>query len=196
MRKGRSVLLILIGLLVSYRLIKQVDHDFIFDTIINGVLVIVAIVIFAWNVIRDRKDFKQNKRWYAFLPSIIGLLIFILLSATLLALSLRDISPSKLYCVTKIVDFNGASIDFREDGTYKLTSWCLGADCYRGHYTIQDSIIKLDKKEIEKIIVSDQLLIRSDGEIDTAGNREKSIYQLDDNGSIIAQATDFRVIKK
>lgn len=196
MGKGRSVFLILIGLLISYRLVRQVDHDFIFDNLINSVIVIVGITVLVWNIIKDMEDFKQNRLWKAFLSSIAGFSIIIVLSATLFLLRLRDRSPVKMNCVAKIVDFNGVSIDFRVDGTYKLTSWCLGSDNHRGQYIMHDSVILLDKNEIGAIIKSNKLLIRADGEKDSLGNIEKSVYQMDENGQIIAHAIDFRIINK
>src|SRR6185295_7110522 len=107
---------------------------------------------------------------------------------------------SKLYCVTKQNDFNGVSIDFREDGTYKMTSWSLGADYYRGTYTMKDSIITLDKSKIENAIVSNRLVVRPEIEIyekDSFPGKDtvyqKSIYQIDENGKVISGATDFVV---
>jgi hypothetical protein len=142
------------------------------------------------------KEYKTNKSLVSFISTALGLTICIGLAATLLILAQRDKSPTKIYCVTKIVDFNGAAIDFREDGTYKLTSWCLGFDNYRGTYTKTDSIITLDKRAIEGIVESKKLLIRQDGEVDSLGNVAKSIYQIDDNGQIIRNAIDFTVLDK
>lgn len=195
MRKIRASVLILISLFISYRLIRQVDHDLVFDTEINAALGIVGGVIFIRTAIGDRTEFLKTKTWKAFFPTIIGLSIFGSLEIILFKLKHRDEAASILCCVTRNNDFNGASIDFRADSTYKLTSWCLGANYYRGNYTMHDSIIMLDKKEIEKVIVSNKLLLRTDESIDAAGNREKSVYQVDDKDKIIAGAVDFILIK-
>jgi len=196
----RSVLITAIGLFSCYQFIKRVDHEFALDFIPLGIVSLIAIIVFIWTIFRDRKEYLKSKSKVDFLPTIIGMTILLGLFTTFYILDLRDKSPSKLYCVTKIVDFNGASIDFREDGTYKLTSWCLGADYYRGTYTIQDSIITLDKSAIEKIIESNRLLIRQEVEIYEKDNIpgkdtvfQKSVYQIDKSGNIIHRAIDFIV---
>ena len=196
----RSVLIAVVGLFTCYQFIKRVDHEFALDYIPLGIISLIAIIVFVWTIFRDCEEFLKSKRKTNFIPTIIGITILFTMFTTFHILDLRDNSQSKLYCVTKIVDFNGASIDFRQDGTYKLTSWCLGADYYRGNYTIQDSIITLDKSTIEKIIESNRLLIRPETKIyekdsipgvDTVF--QKSIYQIDKSGRILDGAIDFIV---
>lgn len=159
-------------------------------------LSLVALGVFVWTLLKDRKEYTRVKNLTAFIPTALGVFISIGLLTTIFILQQRDKSPTKLYCVSKIVDFNGVSIDFREDGTYKLTSWCLGADYYRGSYTMTDSIITLDKSTIEKVIESNRLLIRQDGVTNRLGNKEKSIYQIGEDGQVIRNAIDFRVLDK
>ncbi len=175
-----------VGLFTYYQFIKRVDHEFAFDFIPLGIVSFIAIIVFVWTIFLDRKEYSKSKSKADFLPTIIGTTILLGLFTTFYILDLRDKSPSRLYCVTKIVDFNGAAIDFREDGTYKLTSWCLGANYYRGTYTLQDSVITLDKSEIEKIIESNRLLIRQE-----VG--QKSVYQINKDGQVIERAIDFVV---
>jgi hypothetical protein len=187
-------LILAAGWLLSYRLIRQADHDFIFDVEINSGLSVMALGLLLWIMLKDRREYIRSRTMTAFIPGALGLLTGIGLLTILFLLQQRDKSPSSLYCVSKIVDFNGASIDFREDGTYKLTSWCLGADYYRGSYTRQDSMITLDKSAIEKVIESNKLLVRQDGETDRLGNPGRSVYQIDREGRIIESAVDFRVL--
>lgn len=168
----------------------------IFDDEQNHIYGFVAICIFIVVLLFDIRQFKKSKKWASFTSSVIGLTIAFGLFTTLYILKQRDNSPSKIYCVTKMNDFNGISIDFREDGTYKLTSWSLGADIYRGKYKIKDSIITIDKSKIENAITSKRFVIRQDGEIDSSGIQEKSVYQIDDQGQLIKQSVDFRVIDK
>lgn len=190
----KIIVMLLVGVYLNYRLIAQADHDSIFDDIINLALGAASIGLFVLIFLSDKKQYRKIKSRAAFIPTVTGLFTAVTLVVTHLLLLQRDKSPSKLYCVSKITDFNGVSIDFREDGTYKLTSWCLGADVYRGLYTIKDSIITLDKNNIHNFIESNRLLIRQDGETDSLGNREKSIYQIDKNGQIIKTGNDFRII--
>jgi hypothetical protein len=190
----KIIVMLSVGVYLNYRLIAQADHYSIFDAEINVALGAIALGIFAWVLLTDNKEYRKIKSWAAFIPTVTGLFTAVTLVVTHLLLLQRDKSPSKLYCVSRIVDFNGVFIDFREDGTYKLTSWCLGADIYRGVYTRKDSIITLDKNNIDNVIESNKLLIRQDGETDSLGNRERSIYQIDKNGQVIKTGNDFRVI--
>ena len=194
----RSGLITVTGLITCYNFIKHVDHWFIFDSIILLAVGTIATIILLWTIYKDSKDFSKSKKITDFVPTFIGSTLLLGLLTTIFILNQRDSSPSKLYAVTKIVDFNGAAIDFREDGTYKLSSWCMGADYYRGAYTMQDSIITLDKSEIEKIIESNRLVVRPEIEIYNKESRidtvhQKSVYQIDKDGKVIWNAIDFIV---
>lgn len=191
----KIIVMLSVGAYLNFYIVDKADHDFIFDDIINLALGAASIGLFVLIFLSDKKQYRKIKSRAAFIPTVTGLFAAVSLLVTHLLLLQMDKSPSKLYCVTKITDFNGVSIDFRKDGTYKLTSWCLGADVYRGLYTIKDSIITLDKNNINNFIESNKLLIRQDGETDSLGNRERSIYQIDKNGQVIKTGNDFRVIE-
>jgi len=196
----RSALIAVTGLFICFQFICRIDHEFIFDFIILFAVATGAAIIFMWTISKDRKEYSRSKKLVDFAPTFIGSAILLGLLTTIFILNQRDNSRSKLYCVTKQNDFNGVSIDFREDGTYKMTSWSLGADYYRGTYTMKDSIITLDKSKIENAIVSNRLVVRPEIEIyekDSFPGKDtvyqKSIYQIDENGKVISGATDFVV---
>jgi hypothetical protein len=184
-----------VGLYISYKTISNLDHEGLFDKEQNIFYGIVATITFLTIGFFDKKQFSKTKKWNSFIATLIGFTILVGHFLVLSSFKQRDNSPSEIYCVTKITDFNGVSIDFRKDGTYKLTSWCLGADIYRGKFTIKDSIITIDKSKIENCIVSNRFVIRQDGEIDSTGKQEKSIYQIDQQGQIINRSTDFRIVE-
>jgi hypothetical protein len=191
----RILIIALAGCYISYQTIPQLNHEDLFEHEGNIFYGVVAAIIFLIVLFFDTKQFRQTKKWKSFVATFIGISILIGHFMVLHSLKQIDNSPSQIYCVTKMNDFNGVSIDFRKDGTYKLTSWCLGADIYRGKYSIKDSIITLDKSTIENTIISDRLLMRQDGDIDSSsGIRERSIYQIDKQGQIINASTDFRVV--
>ena len=192
----RVILISIFGLIILYRELSRIDNTFFLDDFINLVIEVIALVLFIWVIFKDRKQYLVDKKWIAFLPTILGLLFIFGLVITLYIFGLRDKSPVKFSCVSKIVDFNGVRIDFREDGTYKLNNFSMGSKFFRGNYTIKDSVITLDKMSIDKVIESNKLVIRTDGEKDSIGNIEKSIYQIDPNGKVIGRAIDFRLIEK
>jgi hypothetical protein len=41
-------------------------------------------------------------------------------------------------------DFNGQSLQLREDSTFRFCDLCLGETCFEGKYSIDDSVIVLD----------------------------------------------------
>ncbi len=185
----------MVGLYISYQTITNLDHEDLFDKEGNIFYVVIATITFLTVAFFDKRQFSKTKNWKSFSATLIGLTIIVGHFLVLHSFKQRDKSPSQIYCVTKISDFNGVSIDFRKDGTYKLTSWSLGADIYRGKFTIKDSIITIDKSKIENCIVSNRFVIRQDGEIDSTGKREKSVYQIDQQGQVINRSTDFRIIE-
>ena len=191
----RVLVISLLGIVIFYRKIGEIDNTFIMDSIINFGLEFIFIVFLIWTIFKDRNDYRKNNIWTAFLPTIIGFIIIIGFESTLYIFDLRDKSPVKFSCVSKIVDFNGVHIDFREDGTYKLDNYCFGSNFYRGKYSMHDSTITLDKSNIDKVIESDRLLIRADGDKDSNGIVIKSIYQIDKQGKVINGAVDYRILE-
>jgi len=188
-------------MLVHLYVIRSVDHFFVFDIIPHLAVGLFSIIIFILVAYRDRREYKTTGKGIAFIASFAEILSIASLVVTVYFLNQRDNSPSKLHCVTRIIDFNGVSIDFREDGTYKLTSWCMGADIYRGQYRIDDSVITLDKNKIEHTIVSSKLVIGIERVIykrDSIPGMDtffrKYVYQIDAKGKRIEHATDFIVL--
>ena len=184
----------LVGFYISYQTISNLDHEDLFDKEVNIFYGIVAAITLLLVFAFEKRLYSETKKLNSFIATFIGLTIILGHFLILSSYKQRDKTPSQIYCVTKITDFNGVSIDFRKNGTYKLTSWSLGADIYRGNFTIKDSIITIDKSRIENCIVSNRFVIRQDGEIDSTGKQEKSIYQIDQQGRIINRSTDFRVV--
>ena len=190
----RISIIILVGVYISYKTISSLDHEFLFDEEQNVFYGVIATFTFFAVAFFEGKQFVRTKKWNSFIATFVGLTILAGHFLILNSFKQRDNSPSEIYCVTKMNDFNGVSLDFRKDGTYKLTSWSLGADIYRGKFTIKDSIITIDKSKIESCIVSNKFVISQDGEIDSTGKKEKSIYQIDQQGQVINRSTDFRII--
>ncbi|MDD2476360.1 MAG: hypothetical protein PHI32_10650 [Dysgonamonadaceae bacterium] len=200
----RSLFIGLIGLGITLLFVRGSNHEnFIYD-IFLGFVSLIALTLWVMVIIKDLRDYKTTNKKNSFIPTAVGLIFVISLFLTIHFLNLRDKSPTKLFIVCKIIDFNGVSIDFRENGTYKLTSWALFyAEYYRGTYMIEDSIIILDKSKIENTIKSNRLVIRPEMKIydnDSTPSKDtiyvKSVYQIDENGNIIKNATAFDVRKE
>ena len=77
-------------------------------------------------------------------------------------------------------DINGFSLEFRKDGTYKFCNYSvLGGKYFRGKYLLKDSIITLDRNNIDDVIKSNQLAIRKISE--NYKGREYKIVQINKN---------------
>ncbi len=88
---------------------------------------------------------------------------------------------------------HGVYADFKTDGTYiiKSGSWASKIHVY-GKYTLQDSIIEIDRPGIDQILVSNRLLLRNTNFEDEMKNRafnrirtEKYLVQIDNRGELI-----------
>lgn len=189
MDRALKILIILItGLVCFYRVLRQADHTMILDEALNYGLAALGLVVLLRAVLSDRRDYRRRKNRQAFVPTGLCLLIGGLLLITYFLLRQRDRSPVRLSLVTQTNDFNGLAIDFREDGTYKLTIWSIGADYYRGTYSLSDSIITLNNAGLERTLPGNRLLIRAEGEPDSSGNRERFVYPIDASGRMIPEA--------
>jgi hypothetical protein len=174
----------IIGGFILYKIIKDADNTSIVDGILLGGLILIYVWIFFANIHYDRKKYRLTFSKISFLPSIIGTILFLSFIITQLLLDSRD-SSKILLQANKDGGFNGCGFEFREDGSYKFFNGSgLGEDCFRGRYAIKDSIIMLDKSEIDNVIETNRLLIR---------DSERIIYQIDSNNRIILKATNFNI---
>ena len=83
-------------------------------------------------------------------------------------------------------DVNGFSLEFREDGTYKFFNYSFfGGKYYRGKYTLRDSILILDKNNIDNVIRTTKLVIRNFN--DNVGKKISRIVQIDNNHNHIEE---------
>jgi len=194
MKKSSSILifslLIIIGVYYLYFSVRNIDNTFIFDGVIYFLLILLFIVFYIITFRNDFKTFKVLKNYKSFLFTAIGSLIIILNIGCHLYLSSRDNSEVVLKAFYD-GDYNGSSLEFRKDGTYKFGNGSgLGVSIQRGYYSMNDSIITLDKDDIDKVIESKTLVIRSE-----LSGTDVKILQIDKNFNLIAKATEFRVVQ-
>lgn len=188
-KRDRSILVIIVGAIAMYQFIKQADHWTILDVFIDIILGIVVLAVFTWVIYKDLKENKHNTFKSIRTPGIF--IISFIIAGTILYL--RD-SSSVILTADSKDDLSGASIDFRKDGTYKLSSYSIfGADFFRGRYTIKDSIITLDRSEIDGVIKSNRLAIRTGN---SEHDEKKEIYQLDVESNVLTNASVFFINNK
>jgi hypothetical protein len=181
----------LVGLAGLCLAIWTIDHGYLFDSFIYLVLEIGAGLFLIWTLYNDWKTSERNYIDRPWLPSLTGFLFSIAILATIFILSGRDNTRSLLSFTTG-QDLNSVSIDFRTDGTYKLGSYSKRASTIlRGKYTMNDSLITLDKNRIGKIILSSHLLIRP---FDSDTTMVRSLFQVSETGQILDSAPVFYLL--
>lgn len=182
--------LIIIGFYYILWTVQNADTEMIFDGIVYGFLILMFLIFLGFAIKEDLKKYKSDKNWKSFFPTIIGIAFLISFFVVNINLSWRDNSPIIIQAGYD-GGFNGAWFEFREDGTYKFGNHAgIGADYFRGKYELKDSIITLDKNEIDKVIKTNKLAIRNDVYGDSVS---KIIIQIDENHKIVDKEIKFRV---
>ena len=185
--------LLIIGFYYNFWVIQNADKEMVFQEFVYGGLILIFLILLGISLRKDILKYKEAKNWKSFFPTIIGMTILLSFLASSLVLKIRDNSPVIIQAGYD-GGFNGAWFDFRKDGTYKFAnSGGIGADFFRGKYTLSDTIITLDKTEIDNVIKTNKLAIREIENFDST--KIKVIYQIDENHNIIDKNFCFIVNK-
>jgi hypothetical protein len=178
----RLIPILIVGLFLDHIIIVDSNSSFIFTGMMFGFVGIIFLLLFCWVLYRDKKLYRTTSNKLNFTPTITGLLLIVSFFVTNYTLSLRDKSPILLKAGYD-GGYNGAWFEFREDGTYKFSnSSGIGVDYFRGKYSITDTIIILDKMNIDNVIQSNKLVIRQNPSLTSP---TKEIYQINDNHIVI-----------
>lgn len=180
---------VIIGLYLNYKLVKTADDEIFYDGIIIGGLLIIFLVGLMWTNVQDRKEYRRSTSKFSFLPTTTGILFIISFICTDYILKARDNSP--LFIQAGSEGSRGAWYEFREDGTYKFAnSGGLGATYYRGTYTLNDSIIVIDKSN-DNVVPTHKFVIRKFNSFGT--ERTEKFYELNERNETINVKGTFTV---
>lgn len=189
-RIWRLVPITAVGLYIIYDQISSADTESIFDGFSILGLSLLFIFVFLYNFYIDRKEHQISKQFGSYVPTIAGLLFLVAFGLTQYIINKRDDSKILLQA-NNDGGFNGCGFEFRENGTYKFFNGSgLGVKYSRGEYSLRDSIIILDKTQIDNVIKSNRLVIRK---IVTESFDSKILYQTDSNNSAIDGQINFIV---
>ena len=178
-----------VGLHLNLTIIKQADTELMTDGLMILFIVVIFIIAFLWTLYKDNKAYMQTQVKLSFIPTVIGIIFIISFFVTNSVIAARDKSPILIQAGYD-GGFNGAWFEFREDGTYKFgNSGGIGATYSRGKYILKDSIITLDKNDIDNVIQSQLLAIRKIKMFDTT---EQVVYQIDSQHQVVNK--DFKFI--
>ena len=142
----KTILVLLLWLVCIYKIYVDFDREYLFDSLIHNALIIIASVFSALAFNSDYFHYKQQKKLTSFFSSATGILCIVALLLTTYFLKRQDQTQTIYYAVRNTGGLGQISLDFRENNTYKLgRHHFMSANYQRGHYTIRDSIIYLDK---------------------------------------------------
>jgi hypothetical protein len=158
----RIILLTFFGTWFTYKLYRTAQDDFFLDGIILLVIAIVGLLIFIRTILKDRKEFKDTQKYTSYLPTTVGL-VFIFINFALFFY--QDSKTNSATLIRGFYDggFNGFLVDFKKDGNYVMANGSgLGQSYFYGTYTLKDSIITIDKSNIDNCIKTNTLVIRTE----------------------------------
>ncbi len=192
----RIVILSLFGILFAYKLYQSTQEVFFFDGIIMFVIAFIGLLIFVFTIFKNIKEYELSQDWSSFFPTFVGL-FFILSNVGLnYYIGVKMNSPTLIRGFYD-GDFNGFSVDFKSNGSYIMANGSgLGESYFYGNYTLKDSIITLDKSNIDNCIKTNILVIRKEQYTPDDSNYKKEIkyiIQIDNKGKEIINELSFRV---
>ncbi len=178
------------------------DHSYWFDNLIHTVLIILSSIVSLIFIYVDIKQYKRQRTIFKLITPILTIIFISALIGTINHLNQQDKSPTIIYASKFYGGLNTISIDFRENGTYKCCNNIFMGDRYsfRGHYSIKDSIIYLDKSNLYDLVMSDKLLMKTVSKDMTLNKKnilgspnidtlpKTFLYQLNINGDTINSA--------
>jgi hypothetical protein len=190
----RVIGILTVGLLLVKMTYQFKYSTFMFDLIFFGGLTIIGLVFLIWSLFTDLKHFRTEKKIISLIP--IGLAI--IFTTTIWIWNVRINSNFDKPTLVRIFydgDFNGTGIDFKTDGTYIFDNSAIGfSDFTYGEYEINGNVITLDRNGLDNINTN-RLEIRPKLiEYSDRTETEKYVYQIDENGNLIENTTEFRLV--
>lgn len=196
----RLTLILLLSSCIFNEIHKSFEEDTIFDIFEYIVLGVIYACLFLWTSIKDYKAYKNSGSVLHFLSSFLALfLIAIIFSYNAYRKYLFN-EPSYIKAYYN-GDLDAFSIDLKTSGKYIMTSLTIASSHYfYGTYSIKNSIIILDKHNIDDVIEANTLMIAK--RCDTFATQPLEIpkvvcndymFQVDDKHKAIKNAFSFLV---
>ena len=158
----RTILVIAVWLLCIRQIYIDFNHSHFINIAFPG-LILLASIISLLSFLVDYARYKIDKRLIFFVPTAISVLCIAAVIVTSRHLKSLDQTPTVFYASKFYNGLNTLSIDFRENGTFKCTKNFFLHDSYfiRGHYSIKDGVIYLDKSNLFDLVKTDRLQMKT-----------------------------------
>ena len=182
--KNKIFTLIISGILFAYILFRSYHQDNIFQIfiypIIGGIGLYTLYKVFLDDIVRYKKTKKLKNYFLTFIGMLLVILNLGILCFYEIKLNSETLLKAKNY---------GVYADFKKNGEYiiKSGSWASRQHFY-GKYSIKDSLITIDRKKFDDVLITDKFVIRNIsnafGENDN-GKTKKYLIQIDKNSKEI-----------
>jgi len=190
----RVIGILTVGLLLIKMTYQFKYSTFMFDLIFFGGLTLIGLVFLIWSLFTDLKRFRTEKKIISLIP--IGLSLIFMSTIWVWNVQINsNFDKPTLIRIFYDGDFNGTGIDFKTDGTYIFDNSAIGfSDFTYGEYEINGNVITLDRNSLDNINTN-RLEIRPKLiEYSDRKETEKYVYQIDENGNLIENTTEFRLV--
>ena len=185
--KSRIFVLIISGILFAYILFQSYHYDNILKIFMFIIVGGIGLYIFYNGIFNDIAKYKKTKDLKSYSLTIIG--------AFLVILNLVIFSYYEIRINTKSIlktEYGNIIADFKTDKNYiiEIGSWASKKHFY-GTYSINDSLITLDRKCNNREEISNKLLIRRNkNEIENSESQKFKTYLIgiDKNGNEISNS--------
>lgn len=190
----RLTVLLIIGIYLVDQFYQLKYSKLLWYEFLLGIVMILGLIFWFYTSIKDLKIYKATRNIRFLIAPIIGIIFIGLIFELNWSINTEFNKPSLLR-VYYDGDFNGASFDFKTDGTYIFTDFSIGFSDYEyGTYIINKQIVSLDKNGEDNLIKSRLFEIK---DIKENGNDYSAgiyLIQIEANGNEIENATKFRVV--
>ena len=192
--KTKIFLLTISGILFTYILYQSYHFDNIFQIFFFIILGGIILFLFFNGIFIEIDKYKKTNELKSYSLTFIGIILVIL------NLGIFSYYEMKLNSQTLLkAENHGVYADFKKNGEYiiKSGSWASKKHFY-GKFEIKDSIIKVDRKSFDEILVTDKFVIRkiknAFGENDNERIRNYLI-ELNRNGKEIDNNCKFEIVE-
>jgi hypothetical protein len=191
----RLVILILSASWFSYTFFQSFTDDFFFDVFIYFITGGVFIGLLIWSIPSDIKTYKSSRKFSSFITTLLGILFISIIITRQVYHSYQYNSPTLIRAFHD-GGFNGFSVDLKENGKYIMANGSgFGQFYFYGDFTIDGSIITLDKDSIDNVIKSNLLMIRPIKDGNNGAEYSYYFVQIDENLKDLDSPFKFRIVE-
>lgn len=197
--KNWKYIIRLIGILAIGILLLKMTYQFkystfMFDLIIFGALSIIGLIFLIWSLLTDLKQFRAERKILSLIPLGLGIVFTTIICIWNVQINSNFDKPT-LIRIFYDGDFNGTGFDFKTDGTYIFDNSAIGlSDFQYGEYQINGNQIILDKNILDNINTNRLEIRPKIIEFSDRTDTVKYVYQIDVNGNVLENATEFRLV--